>query len=54
MILFSNDKSNEGSKIRLLNMAMSRVTDIRTPKAEVPPKLEAAKIKNPAKRIIAE
>ena len=49
----SSERSKHGRKMRLLIIAINRVTEINIPSAEVPPKLEAVKIKNPENKITA-
>ena len=39
--------------MRLLNIASKSVIEINNPSADVPPKLEAVKMKNPANKITA-
>ena len=48
-----NPNKKAGSKIKLQIMAISKVIDTRIPNACVPLNVDAVKIKNPKKRIIA-
>lgn len=51
-IFLSNESNNEGSKIRLDNIAKRRVTDTNPPNAFVPPKLEIINTENPKNNTI--
>lgn len=51
-MLRSKERSNEGSKIKLANIAKSSVADTKAPKATVPPKLEMVNTEKPKKRTI--
>ena len=50
-ILFSNDKSNEGKRIRFASIARSSVAETKDPSATVPPKLEITKTENPKTKL---
>ena len=50
--LLSIDSKMAGSKIKLVNIDINKVNDTNTPKAAVPPKLEAEKIAKPQNKII--
>ena len=51
-ILFSSDNNNEGSKIKLANIASNKVADTNEPKATVPPKLEITNTEKPKNNTI--
>lgn len=46
-MVFSKDNNNTGSKIKLDNMAKTKVNETKPPNATVPPKLEIMKTENP-------
>ena len=46
------DNRIAGNKMRLVNMDINKVNDTRTPKATVPPKLEAEKMEKPQNKIM--
>ena len=46
------DNKIAGNKIILVNMDINKVKDTNTPKATVPPKLDAEKIEKPLNKII--
>lgn len=49
-ITLLSDINKQGSRIKLENMAKTKVIETNKPRAWVPPKLEARKMKKPAKR----
>ena len=51
MLLFK-DINRDGSKIKLVAMAINKVTDIKIPKACVPPNSEAAKQPKPKLEVV--
>ena len=48
----SSSDVSAGNKIRLVNIDRSKVKETKTPKATVPPKLEAAKMAKPQNKMI--
>ncbi len=51
-ILFSNDKSNDGNKIKLANIANNNVAETKEPNATVPPKLDITNTEKPKNNTI--
>lgn len=52
MDFLSIDNKIAGNKIKLVNMESNNVNETSTPKATVPPKLEAVKMANPQNRMM--